>query len=290
MERPGIGILLCIASMLTFAIQDIITKNILLSGLPLGQVLVVRYAVFTLFAIGLAGGFHKAVRGLRSSHRVLQICRSSSSVSEIALINTSFILMPIAKAHAIVALFPIITMLLAWAILHEVINRTQVIAIALGFAGTLVIIGSGVEVSFSSLVPLGGAISLAGYSILSRYLSSRDAFHTHTLYMGIVGLILTLPFGLWLWQTPDVKQWIMLFAISSLNIAAQLFFIQALKHANASVLQPYNYTLLLFAAIFAFLLLGETPALSTLTGGGLIVVAGLIMMNNTRRKTTQLSA
>jgi drug/metabolite transporter (DMT)-like permease len=284
MERTGLGILLCLASMLTFAIQDIITKSILLSGLPLAQVLLVRYIVFSVFAISLAGGFHKAVRGLRSSHRVLQICRSSSSVLEIALINTSFILMPIAKAHAIVALFPIITMVLAWAILHEVINRTQIVAIALGFTGSLVIIGAGVEVSLSSLVPLGGAMALASYSIMSRYLSSRDAFHTHTLYMGIVGLILTLPFGLWLWQTPSLNQWIMLMGISALNIAAQLFFIQALKYANASVLQPYNYTLLLFAAIFAFLLLGETPALTTITGGGLIVVAGLhLLLNKSKR-------
>ncbi len=272
--------------MLTFAIQDIITKSILLSGLPLAQVLLVRYIVFSVFAISLAGGFQKAMRGLRSRHRVLQICRSSSSVLEIALINTSFILMPIAKAHAIVALFPIITMLLAWAILHEVINRTQIIAIALGFVGTLVIIGSGVEVSLSSLVPLGGAISLASYSIMSRYLSSRDAFHTHTLYMGLVGLILTLPFGLWLWQTPNSNQWMMLMGISALNIAAQLFFIQALKYANASVLQPYNYTLLLFAAIFAFLLLGEVPALTTFIGGGLIVFAGLYLLLNKSKKVS----
>lgn len=269
--------------MLTFAIQDIITKSILLSGLPLGQVLLVRYLVFTVFAISLAGGFHKAINGLRSNHRALQICRSSSSVFEIALINTSFILMPIARAHAIVALFPIITMLLAWAILHEVINRTQVIAIALGFAGTLIIIGSGIEVSLTSLVPLGGAVALAGYSIMSRYLSSRDAFHTHTLYMGIVGLLISLPFGLWQWLTPNLSQWLMLMAISGLNIAAQLFFIQALKHANASVLQPYNYTLLLFAAVFAFLLLGEVPAISTLVGAALIVIAGLIMMNHAHR-------
>ena len=283
MQRTGLGILLCLASMLTFAIQDIITKSVLLSGVPLGQVLLVRYIVFTLFAISLVGGFQKAIRGLRSRHKVLQVCRSSSSVCEIVLINTSFILMPIAKAHAIVALFPIITMLLAWAILREVINRIQVIAITLGFIGTLIIIGSGVEVSLSSLVPLGGAISLAIYSIMSRYLSSRDAFHTHTLYMGLVGLMLSLPFGIWLWQPPSSNQWVMLMGISTLNIAAQLFFIQALKYANASVLQPYNYTLLLFAAILAFLLLGETPAITTFLGGGLIVLAGLIMMNYSRR-------
>jgi drug/metabolite transporter (DMT)-like permease len=285
MERTSFGILFCLASMLTFAIQDIITKSVLLSGLQLGQVLLVRYIVFTLFAITLAGGLHKAIKGLRSRHRLLQISRSSSSVLEIALINTSFILMPIAKAHAIVALFPIITMILAWAVLREVINRVQIVAIAVGFMGSLVIIGSGIEVSLSSLVPLGGAISLASYSILSRYLSSRDTFHTHTLYMGIVGLIMTLPFGLWQWQSPDLNQWFMLLGISTLNIAAQLFFIQALKHANASALQPYNYTLLLFASVLAFAWLGEVPSLSTIAGGGLIVMAGLIMMHNSRSRS-----
>jgi drug/metabolite transporter (DMT)-like permease len=282
-ERPSVGILLCLASMFTFAIQDIITKSVLLSGLHLGQVLVVRYMVFTLFAVTLAGGLKKSLSGLRSKQPVLQVCRSSASVLEIALINTSFLLMPIARTHAIVALFPIITLVLAWAILHEKINRTQVFSILLGFIGSLVIIGPDVEMGLSSLVPLGGAMAMATYSILSRYLSWRDSLHTHTLYMGFVGLLITLPFGIWQWQGATTVQWMMLLGISALNIAAQLFFIQALKHTNASVLQPYNYTLLVFASIFAFLLLGEVPALTTLAGGMLIIIAGLIMMNNTRR-------
>lgn len=284
-EKPGTGILLCLASMLTFAIQDIITKSVLLSGIALGQVLLVRYCVFTLFAVALAGGIAQAIAGLKSRQPLLQTLRSSSSLLEIVLINTSFLLMPIARAHAIVALFPIITLILAWFILRERINRIQVFTIALGFAGSLVIIGPEVNVSLSSLVPLGGAIALASYSILSRYLSWRDSLYTHTLYMGIVGLILSLPFGLWSWQTPDTSQWIMLLAISILNIAAQLFFIQALKHANASLLQPYNYTLLLFASVLAFVLLGEVPSISTIAGGCLIVMAGLIMMRTSRSRS-----
>lgn len=282
MDRPGTGILLCLASMLTFAIQDIITKSVLLSGIALGQVLLVRYAIFTLFAILLAGGVQQAMTGLKSRQPLLQTLRSSSSLLEIVLINTSFILMPIARAHAIVALFPIITLILAWLILREKINRIQIFTIGLGFTGSLVIIGPDLDVSLSSLVPLGGALALASYSILSRYLSWRDTLYTHTLYMGIIGLILSLPFGLWWWQDPSNSQWVMLLAISMLNIAAQLFFIQALKYANASLLQPYNYTLLLFASILAFVWLEEVPSLSTIAGACLIVMAGLIMMQNTR--------
>ena len=289
MERPGTGILLCLASMLTFAIQDIITKSVLLSGIPLGQVLLVRYSIFTLFAVVLAGGLSQAVAGLKSRQPLLQTLRSSSSLLEIVLINTSFVLMPIAKAHAIVALFPIITLILAWLVLREKVSRIQVFTIALGFAGSLIIIGPEVDVSLSGLVPLSGAIALAAYSILSRYLSWRDSLYTHTLYMGLVGLVLSLPFGIWLWQTPTLSQWMMLLAISTLNIAAQLFFIQALKHASASLLQPYNYTLLLFASMLAFVWLGETPSLSTITGGCLIVIAGLIMMQHSRSRSRQVS-
>ncbi len=289
MERPGTGILLCLASMLTFAIQDIITKSVLLSGIALGQVLLVRYILFTLFAVALAGGLSRAVAALKSRQPMLQVLRSSSSLVEIALINTSFILMPIAKAHAIVALFPIITLILAWLVLREKINRVQVLTIGLGFAGSLIIIGPEMDVSLSGLVPLGGAIALATYSILSRYLSWRDSLYTHTLYMGIVGLVLSLPFGVWLWQTPTPAQWMMLIAISTLNIAAQLFFIQALKHASASLLQPYNYTLLLFASMLAFVWLGEAPSLSTIAGGCLIVIAGLFMMQHSRSRSRRVS-
>ena len=63
-----------------------------------------------------------------------------------------------------------------------------------------------------------------------------------------------------------------------MNIASQLLFIRAMDFADAATLQPFNYTLLLFATLAALLILQEVPSSHTLIGGALIVVGGLITM------------
>src|SRR5210317_2215162 len=82
MQRSTLGILLCMGSMLSFAVQDIITKIILTGGIPLGQLLTVRYASFTLFAVIAAGGAAGTLQALRSSAPKMQIGRASLSMLE----------------------------------------------------------------------------------------------------------------------------------------------------------------------------------------------------------------
>ena len=279
MQRSSIGILLCLASMLSFAIQDIITKHLLVDGLPLSQLLLVRYLVFTLFAILLAGGLRQSIAGLKSTQPMLQIGRAALSITEIIFINLSFTLMLVAKVHAIVALFPLITLVMARVILKEELTRRRVIAVLIGLTGALIVIQpSSAGISLELLMPLSGAVALASFSILTKYLSGKDGFTTHTLYMGLVGLLLALPFGLFQWIQPTTNQSALLIALAVLNIGSQLFYIKAMDYADASTLQPFNYTLLLFATLAALILLGEVPTLMTLLGGAIIVVGGLIAM------------
>jgi drug/metabolite transporter (DMT)-like permease len=279
MQRSIIGILFCLASMLSFAIQDIITKHLLVGGLPLGQLLLVRYLFFTLFAVMLAGGLKQALVGLQSAQPMLQVGRAALSITEIIFINLSFTLMLVAKVHAIVALFPLITLVMARFILKEELTRRRVIAVLIGLTGALIIIQpSSAGISIDLLMPLSGAIALASFSILTKYLSGKDGFITHTLYMGLVGLVLALPFGLIQWIQPTKEQSVLLIALAIMNIGSQLFYIKAMDYADASTLQPFNYTLLLFATLAALILLGEVPTLMTLLGGAIIVVGGLIAM------------
>lgn len=286
MQRSTLGILLCMASMLSFAIQDIVTKVLLTGGLPLGQLLTVRYFSFTLFAIVLAGGFARARSALRSNQPALQVGRASLSMLEIALINLSFMLMPIAKAHSIVALFPLIALVMAWGVLKERFQPIQLIAVLLGFSGTLFIVQP-TEAGFDTdlLYPLGGATALASYAIASKYLSARDKLQTHLIYLGVVGFLIALPFGILDWQSASYHEWGLLMILSLLNIASQVLFIRAMEFADAASLQPFNYTLLLFATLIAWWVLSEVPSLHTLIGALLIVVGGLMTMIKWRRNT-----
>jgi drug/metabolite transporter (DMT)-like permease len=61
-----------------------------------------------------------------------------------------------------------------------------------------------------------------------------------------------------------------------------------MEFADAATLQPFNYTLLLFATLAALIILQEVPTLHTLLGGALIVVGGLITMIRRRSSTFKI--
>jgi len=279
------GILFCLASMLSFAIQDIVTKTLLVGGLPLGELLFVRYLAFTAFAIWLARGWSTFILAIKGSNRpAMQVGRAGLSLLEIALINLSLGMMLVAKVHTLVALFPLITLLLAWLLLKEKTQLRDLVAVSIGLVGTLIVVQPGAEsFDIQSLMPLSGAFALAAFSIASKFLSNKDSFITHTSYMAVTGLLISTPLALFSWISPNTEQWWLLVVLSLLNICSQLFFIKAMEYASASTLQPFNYALLLFATLFAALLLDEIPTITTLIGAGLIIIGGLISMLSSRR-------
>lgn len=56
---------------------------------------------------------------------------------------------------------------------------------------------------------------------------------------------------------------------------AQLLLMQALRYATAATLQPFNYTLLVFATLIGLFVFGELPDTWTVVGACLVIAAGL---------------
>lgn len=65
-------------------------------------------------------------------------------------------------------------------------------------------------------------------------------------------------------------------------MTAQLLLLQALKYTAAATLQPFNYSLLLFASLIGVSVLGERLELSLLIGAILVVAAGLLSFSKLR--------
>ncbi|MCI8211175.1 hypothetical protein AUC61_16735 [Pseudomonas sp. S25] len=63
--------------------------------------------------------------------------------------------------------------------------------------------------------------------------------------------------------------------LSTTGIVAQLLLIQSLKLATAGSLQPFNYTLLVFATLIGVFVFGEVPDAWTIAGGLLVIAGGL---------------
>ncbi|MCY1547204.1 Riboflavin transporter [compost metagenome] len=176
-------------------------------------------------------------------------------------------------------MFPLLTLALAGLLLGEPIGPRHWLAAIVGFIGTLVILRPGFGIfEPAALIPLFAAMAFAAYNLLSRRISQADSFATNMLYMAAVGTIASSCFGIPVWLSPSATEWLLLAVYSFAGVVAHLLLIKALEYAPASVLQPFNYTLLVFATLVGLLVFNEFPDLFTIAGGALVLAGGMLAM------------
>lgn len=277
-----IGIMLCLLSMFIFAAQDGITKT-LVRDLPVAQLVMVRYWVFLLFAlcfVRIQGGVGNA---LKTAHPWLQMARSLLGVFEIVVFGLALSYLGLAETHAIYAVFPLLTMAMAAVLLRERLNLRQCLAGMIGFVGTLIILKPGMGVfSPASLIPLLAALMFACFSVLTRKISSADSFGTNLLYMGFWGAVASTVIGLPQWVTPTAQQAVLMLVLSVSGVMAQMLLVQALKYTAAMTLQPFNYSLLVFASVLGVVWFGEALENTLVVGALLVVLGGLYSLRRYR--------
>jgi drug/metabolite transporter (DMT)-like permease len=87
--------------------------------------------------------------------------------------------------------------------------------------------------------------------------------------------LLTIPFG-WVWPTPEEAA--LLIAAGLMGGFGQIALTESYRHADASVIAPFEYTSMLLALAAGYFLFAEVPTLGMLAGAALVVLAGLIII------------
>ena len=279
-----LGVVLCLTALLVFACQDGVTK-VLIRDYSVAQIVMVRFWAFAAFAlvfVSMRGGVAAAARSRRP---LLQIFRSLIFVGEIALFAFGLHYLGLAESHALFATFPLIATALAIPILGEKVGWRRWLGVAIGFIGAMVIIRPGLGLfQPAGLIALACALCFALYSLTTRLVSFRDNFETSTLYMAVIGCIAATAAGLPLWRAPDAAGWGLLILISVLGTFGHMLLVKALQYAPASLLQPFNYTLLVWASLIGFAVFGEVPDLWTIAGAALIVAGGSYVIWRERQR------
>jgi drug/metabolite transporter (DMT)-like permease len=107
-----------------------------------------------------------------------------------------------------------------------------------------------------------------------------------TAAIGAVGASAIGPF---FWTAPDAQGWMLLVIAAFLGGAGHIVYSKAFTLAPASVLQPFTYLLLVYAALFGWLLFGDIPDRWTLAGAALVVASGLYTIHRERLRTVARS-
>jgi len=190
------------------------------------------------------------------------------------------------EVFAIEFTVPIWTAILATIFLGERMTRQRALAVALGFAGILVMLRPGVAaVSVPALVVLGGALCFAVAYVVMKRLSASETPLAILFYMNAIqlplGLVPALP--QWVWPAADAWPWVGVVAVAGL--AAHYCIAKALRLADASVVVPMDFLRLPLIAVVGFMFYGEALSAWVLVGALVVCLATWLNLRGTRQRS-----
>jgi len=284
-DRPMLGIALLMLSLLTMAGMGALAK-ILTTDLTVAQILLFRYVLATLpflFLLPRNGG----AETLRIKKPAGLVIRTVSGITSLSLYFYAIATIPLADATALAYAAPIFVVILSVPFLGEVIGCRRWLAVVVGFVGVLLITQPGdAGWNLGYLAGVGSAMFGAVVAVWLRRLAPVEKISTIAIYYNLAGALF---FGVWVlvigWTTPDVGDLFLLLLLGMLAGPQQYLLTASYRYAEASLLAPYDYVAMMFAAGIGYVFWSEAPALTTWMGCGVIAGSGIFVAYRERMAT-----
>ena len=215
---------------------------------------------------------------LNTKQPIAQISRGLLFISSLLMAIYSYTQVGLIVTHALMAVFPLLTVLLSGLCLEEKITRIKIVAVGVGFVGVIIIINPiNLEFSLVSVLPLISAVTFAIYAVLTRKVASTDNTETSFFWVSLVSaMAITIPSPLF-YKPIMFSDLYFLILLCMFSLVGHFLLTNAYRHAEASVLQPFSYFHLFFASIVAIIFFQDPLTVSTVAGGGLIVFGGILI-------------
>ena len=186
---------------------------------------------------------------------------------------------PLAEATAIALCAPLCMTALSVVLLGDKVGPFRWAAVALGFVGMLLIIRPA-SAMFNPMFLLPGfaAVGYATYMVTNRMLSSTETVTSITLYPQLAIFVVSAVWAPFVWQD---MTWAAFGGMAFTGTAAglgHLLLTYAFRYASPGVLAPLDYTALIWATVFGYVLFTQLPDVTAWAGMALIVTAGLIVI------------
>ncbi len=291
MDNIPRGIALMLVSVVFFVSLDSAAK-IMTETLPPLQIAWGRY-VFSFVFLPFLIRPRQLIPTFRTNRPDLQAARSVILVSLTCAFFTALRYIPLAEAVAIGFAAPFITSMLAISVLGEKVGIRRWIAITIGFIGVLIVLRPGFEERhWAYFLPLGVAVGMAAYNVLTRLVNRYDSARTSMAYSNVAGtvvmslVVFILPGQ---WAPLGADDWVTLAMLGVFAMSGHFCLILAYRHAPVSALAPFSYSHLVLAMVAGLVVFGEVPDLATLAGVAVIAASGVYVFRREaimRRKAT----
>ena len=276
-STPLAGIALACAGYSLFAIQDAVVKW-LVADYSVPQILFMRSIIIVAFAAFMVRRLrHPSI--LKSPHRKSLVLRAGLMLSAWLAYYSAARHLGLAEITTMYFSAPVIVVVLSIFVLKEHVGPVRWLACLGGFAGVILAAN---PTQAPSLVP-AGMVLFAGFCwawsvILVRLVSRTEStlnqmMATSLLFIVACGAV--LPF---VWKTPDLFGWVLMIGLGLVAAAGQYLLYEGFRYAPASTLAPIEYSGLVWAFLYGYLIWSDVPTLNVIVGALLIVFSSLCLV------------
>lgn len=285
-NKPGTAIALKLMAVFLFMVMAAMIKEATQS-VPAGQAVFFR----SLFAMPIILGWIWQRGELREAlipvNLMGHIWRGLFGTSAMALTFAGLALLPLPEVTAIGYATPMFTVILAALMLGETVRLFRISAVALGLVGVMIVIWPRLSVDTDTLGTAGmvGALMVLGASILRalvqihiRTLVKTEHTAAIVFYFSLTATVLSLlslPFG---WVIPSTTDAVLLVGAGLIGGIAQILVTSSYRFAGASMLAPFDYASLIFAAIIGYFIFAEVPTWNMVAGAALVSLGGVLII------------
>ena len=266
----GIGLMLLAIFMFSFG--DALGK-FMVATYSVGQLLWLRACAALLVLLPMVWR-QRAAFG-RLERPWLQLLRVTLSTLEVAAFFIATVYLPLADVITYYLAAPIFVTALSALVLREHVGWRRWSAVLIGFCGVLIALRPSAQtVSWPAMIALGGSLSFALLMLITRSLrATPDIVLATSQFAGTFALGAVMsPFG---WVTPSLGSLGLFAAAGFISVGALLCVNRSLKLAPASVVVPYQYSMIVWAVMFGYFVWGDVPQRATVIGAAIIIGAGI---------------
>ncbi len=283
-----IGVAAMLMAMAIMPVSDGLAKSLATSYAP-EQVTWARNVVHAGIVLPFVLGVH-GFAVLRQSINRMQLIRAGCFVLMTGFYVAGLKWTPLADAMATVFLFPFLVVIGSAFFLGEKVGMRRWCAVAVGFAGVLMVVRPG----FGALSPgLPLILACAGFTAAYILLTRKLASSAPTLVMGllpaVLGTLMLTPAVPFRWVTPDIADALVMLAVGVCAATGHLLIVVGYAKAEASFIVPLTYLQIICAAGMGYALFGDLPEPMTWVGIAVIAGSGIFIAMREKQKATGAS-
>lgn len=289
-DRPLFALFLRIVAIIFISTMFMLVKLLGERGIAAPEIMFWRQGITVPLLLGwlaATGGLGR-LRTLRMASHAM---RAAVGMAALFCNFMAMIYLPLAVATTLGFTTPLFAVILTATVLRDRVGPWRWTAVALGFVGVLIIAqpGGGSLSLLGTAAGISAGLLVAIVSFQIRDLARTEDSITCVFYFALFGAMMTALFLPVYAQRHTPAEWLLLGAVGLVGTLGQLLITVSLRFGSVASVIVMDYTSLIWATLFGWLIWDTLPPAATWLGAPAIIASGLIVAWREQRLARTLS-